>query len=63
MKNGITIIRENGGYSINAYINGNCVKTAWKNSREQAHYAATIMADYYTDENGQRLSIEDNIEA
>ena len=44
-------------YDISVYQNNKKVRRAWAMNRDQAYGKADILADYYTDDNGQRAAI------
>jgi len=58
----ILITRENKGYDISVYDhNGQKINTAWQATHNGALRVKLIFQDYYTDENGQRLSCEERL--
>ena len=44
-------------WDISVYVSGTRVKRAWAMNRNQAVGKADLLADYYTDDNGQRSAI------
>ncbi|MBU1621768.1 MAG: hypothetical protein KKD77_21970 [Gammaproteobacteria bacterium] len=44
-------------WDINVYSDGKVIKKAWAMNQQQAYGKADILADYYTDDNGQRAAI------
>ena len=54
----VLIVKEKEfNYDICVYQNGKPVKRAWAMSKDNAMGKAEILADYFTDENGQRSAI------
>lgn len=45
------------GWDIIATVGGEAVKTSWAIDRQRAYNQARILADYYTDDNGQSLDV------
>lgn len=56
----ILITKESNGYDIMVYTNNKPVRKVWAMNLQQAYGKADILADYYTDDNGQRAAIVDN---
>jgi len=53
----IVITKTDNGWDITAYQHGKPARKAWAINQDQAIGKAEILADYYTDDNGQRSSI------
>ena len=52
----VVITKEQNGWDITVY-DKKPVRKAWAMNRQQAYGKADILADYFTDCNGQRASI------
>jgi len=59
MKNSVIITKENSGYDISVYNEvDEKIRTAWKCTAQEALRLGNELADYYRDENGQRLFLD-----
>ena len=58
MRTNVIITKEKDwSWDITVYINSRPVRKAWAMNEDQALGKASILADYHTDDNGQRASI------
>jgi len=54
----VVITKDPVGWNITAYTdNKEAVRKAWAMNRQQAYSKASILAEHYTDDNGQKANI------
>jgi len=58
MNIGVYVKHEGNGWDVSVIRDGECIKSAWADCGTSAAGKAAILADHYSDDNGQRASIK-----